>query len=77
MQATSEDFPDFQRRISTAVDYCTSCGAVMSSDGCSNPECWRTRKLYPLQEVLRTSAINRHYETRNYKPSKWQIFGTR
>lgn len=77
MQATTDDFPDFNRRIATAVEYCVSCQSVMSSDGCSNPECWKTRALYPLQEAMRARALNKHYGTNSYKSCKQQIFGTR
>ena len=66
-------FPDFERRISTNVEYCLSCNAVMSSDGCSNPSCWRTRPLYPLQEILRAKA----YESKNYSRTFQQLHGTR
>lgn len=74
---SSDNFPDFSRRISTAVEYCTSCQCIMSSDGCSNPECWKTRPLHPLQEALRTKALNIHYGTTNYFRTKQQIHGTR
>lgn len=77
MQATIDDFPDFNKRIATAVEYCTSCQSIMSSDGCSNPECWRTRPLHPLQEALRKRAIEKHYGTTGYKATLQQIFGTR
>jgi hypothetical protein len=77
MQTTSDDFPDFNKRISIAVEYCTACGCVVSSDGCSNPECWKTRPLYPLMEAMRAMALNKHYGTNRYKPCKQQVFGTR
>ena len=69
--------PDFERRIGIAVEYCTSCGSSMSSDGCSNPNCWKTRPLYPLQEALRAKALSKYYDTKNYSRSQQQIHGTR
>lgn len=77
MPTTIEDFPDFTRRIATAVEYCVACKSVMSSDGCSNPECWKTRPLYPLMEVMRAKALNKHYGTTGYKSCLQQILGTR
>ena len=77
MPTTIEDFPDFNRRIATAVEYCVSCKSIMSSDGCSNPECWKTRPLYPLQEAMRAAALNKHYGTTRYTSCKQQVLGTR
>jgi hypothetical protein len=72
--ATCDDFPDFNRRISIAVEYCTMCKSVMSSDGCSNPDCWKTRPLYPLQEAMRAKALNNHYGTSDYKSQPQRFF---
>lgn len=77
MDVNIDDFPDFNKRISTSVEYCTSCHAVMSSDGCSNSECWKTRPLYPLQEAMRVRALNNHYGTTDYKPQGKRFFNFR
>jgi hypothetical protein len=79
MKTVMEDFPDFEKRISIAVEYCTvrGCGAVVSSEGCSNPECPNTRPLHPLQEAMRALALSKHYGTTRYKPCQQQILGTR
>lgn len=77
--STVDDFPDFSRGISTAVEYCVvrGCGAVMTFNGCSNPECPKTRPLYPLMEALRTRALNKHYGTNRYSSCKEAVYGTR
>ena len=66
---TVDDFPDFSRRISTAVEYCTvrGCGSVVTPQGCSNPECINSRPLYPLQEVLRNRALNKKYNLTEFQ----------
>lgn len=77
MPSTMDDFPNFNLRIATAVEYCVACKAVMSSEGCSNPTCWKTRPLYPLQEAMRKRAIEKHYGTTGYKSIQQQVFRSR
>lgn len=60
--------------IGSAVEYCIVCSSVMSSDGCSDPNCWKSRPTYPLQEALRAVALNKAYGTKNYTPAKQQRF---
>lgn len=78
MKTTVDDLPNFEKRISTAVEYCVSpgCGAVISSDGCSNPDCWKHRPLYPLQEAMRTLALNKQYDTNNHTGARTEIYRT-
>jgi hypothetical protein len=71
-----EDFPNFELRIATAVEYCLACQAIVTQQGCSNPDCYKSRPLYPLQEALRKRAIEKHYGNCCYKAGKEQVFHT-
>lgn len=77
MKTTMDDLPNFEKRISIAVEHCVTCRSVMSSDGCSNPDCWKTRPLYPLQEAMRTLALNRHYGTNNHRGAQSEVYRPR
>lgn len=55
-------------KFGSRAEYCLECDSPLSSDGCSNPECIKSRPKYPLQDAYRKVLLGRAMEL-----TPWQI----